>query len=210
MKGNFVSVNKDQRVCCTMPCRSVPNAHAFKALQVAAVRANAPFDTPAREPRERNRNICVSQFLENKDYDWMLFVDDDTAIPSDAIEKLLSADKKIVCGMQPLLLPAKDDNYHMVANVMPFPTVMNTRPHWPDWVTWQHPIEPFPVMYCGFGCVLMHREPLEAMDFPIWFCDHARRAGYDIWCQPSVICSHYKVVDLLDVIPRCRVDLTNK
>ncbi len=212
-------------VCCVMPCRTTPNAKAFKALQVAAARYGAPFDTPAREPRERNRNIAVSQFLHTDGYDWLLMVDDDTTVPHDVIDQLLAVGQPIVTGMQPLYLPIDDNgNHHLVANVMRFPTVDTCRPSWPDWLTWTPPTKPFKVFHCGFGCILMHRKVLEDTGFPwfredygdalgrnnitedIWFCDHVRRAGYDIWCQPSAVCGHLKTIDLLEIVPRCRID----
>lgn len=208
-----------------MPCRSVPHPKAFKALQLAAVAYGAPFDVPAREPRERNRNIAVSQFLETPGYEWLMMIDDDTTVPADCIEKMLAVGQPVVTGMQPLMLPMEGESrYHLVANVMRFPTSSDSRPHWPDWLTWQPPAEPFKVFHCGFGCVLVKREVFEKTGFPwfredygdawgrnnitedIWFCDHVRRAGYDIWCQPSVVCGHHKVVDLLEIVPRCRID----
>ncbi len=212
------------RVVCAMPCRTVPNFRAFKALQIAAAKHGAPIDTPAREPRERNRNNCVAQFLGHGDkFTHLLFVDDDTAIPPDAIERLLAVDKPFVTGIQPLYL-AFDGVDHMVANVMQFPTETDRTPHWPDWLTFEPDQDPFPVFHCGFGCVLLERRVLESTGFPwfkedygdvqgrnnitedIWFCDHVRRAGIDIWCRPDLICSHYKTVDLLDIVPRSRVN----
>lgn len=215
-------------VCCVMPCRTTPHPKAFKALQVAAAHYGAPFDTPAREPRERNRNIAVSQFLETDGFEWLLMVDDDTTVPADCIEKMLAVGQPIVTGMQPLMLPTAGEtngfpNWHLVANVMQFPTSSESRPYWPDWMTWQPPDKPFKVFHCGFGCVLIQRKVLVDTGFPwfredygdqwgrnnitedIYFCDHVRRANYDIWCEPSVICGHYKVTNLCEIVPRCRI-----
>lgn len=209
------------RVCCAMPCRTVPHPKAFRALQVAAARYGAPLDTPAGEPRDRNRNMCVTQFLQHKReaFDYLLFVDDDTVIPPDAIERLLEVDRSIAVGVQPLLIDG-----HLVANVMEYPTVERTRPCWPSWVTWKPPQQPYVVHYCGFGCVLIRRQVLERMHFPwfqedcgdqwsdgnwtedIYFCRKAHRFGYEVWCQPKVICGHFKNVNLMDIVPRRMLD----
>ncbi len=149
---------------------------------------------------------------------------DDTTIPKDTIKRLLAVDQQIVCGVQPLLLPIKKKEA-MVVNIMPFPTAEHTRPFWPDWLTWKPPTEPFPVFNIGFGCVLLHRDPLEKLGFPwfqedygdawgannitedIFFCQKVSRAGYQIWCEPTVICGHYKTVDLRTIVPRSRTEL---
>lgn len=213
-------------VCLAMPCRNVPHPRAFKAVCAVSSRNRIAYDTPAAEPRERNRNNVVAGFLEHKQFDWLLFVDDDTVIPEDAAEKLIDVGKPFVTGVQPLMLPSKDEAgaFHYVANVMRFPTAEHRTPHWPDWFEWKRPSTPFRVFHCGFGCVLLSREVLESIGFPwfredygdqwnrnaitedIYFCDRARRAGFDIWCEPSVVCGHYKTVDLLDVVPRSRIN----
>lgn len=224
--ADIVKGNGKPTVCCVMPCRTIPQPKAFKALQIAASRYGAPIDTPAREPRERNRNTAVSQFLGTKGYEWLLLVDDDTTVPEDVIERLLVVRKPIVTGMQPLYLPERENGnrHHLVANVMRFPTINSRMPNWPDWLTWERPRKPFPIFHCGFGCVLINRRVFEDTGFPwfvedygdqfgrnnitedIYFCDHVRRAGFEIWCAPDVECGHLKTVDLRDIVPKCRID----
>ena len=73
------------------------------------------------------------------------------------------------------------------------------------------PTELFEVGGCGFGCVLMKTdvffdvcgrfhemfEPIGWNGEDIAFCWRARKCGYKIWCDPSIICGHvgYSVVD---------------
>lgn len=212
------------KVCCAMPCRTTPDWRAFRSLQKAAAAYGAPFDTPKGEPRERNRNMCVRQFLSHGDkFTHLLFVDDDTIVPTDCIDMLLTADVPIACGVQPLLLP-HDDIDHLVYNVMRFGTQESTKPVWPDWLTWNPPVGPFEIQYAGFGCVLIRREVLDQMGFPwfredygnqngewnitedIFFCDKARRAGFTVYGVADVVCGHVKPVDLRDIVPIQRVD----
>lgn len=202
-----------------MPTREIPVPQAFVALQVAATRYGAPFSTPAREPREKNRNLSVHSFLTHSaQFDYLLTVDDDTGVPADIIESLLSVEQDIVAAVQPLFMQGQ-----LVANVMPFPSADDVRPPWPDWLTWEPPTVPYRVRYCGFGCVLIHRRVFESLEFPwfkedygdrwgrnhvtedIYFCRKAYRAGFDIWCQPKPMCTHYKTVCLNEIVPANRL-----
>lgn len=216
-----VPVEVRPKVCCIMPTRALPVPKAFLALQIAASRFGAPFSTPAREPREKNRNLSVQSFLSHaQQFEYLLTVDDDTGVPADVIDRLLSVEQDIVAGIQPLYMQGQ-----LVANVMPFPTVEESRPPWPDWLTWEPPAAPYRVRYCGLGCVLIHRRVFERVEWPwfredygdrwgqnhvtedIYFCRKAHRAGFDIWCHPEVICDHYKTVCLNEIVPANRLHI---
>ena len=68
----------------------------------------------------------------------------------------------------------------------------------------EYPDEPFKIAACGFGCVLITTEilsyvcltyntcftPLPGLGEDIAFCKRATGLGYEIWCEPSVICGH--------------------
>lgn len=80
---------------------------------------------------------------------------------------------------------------------------------------WTHfetiPDEPFKVGGCGFGTVLMSTDvlmsvqmqnnslfaPIGGVGEDLSFCWRARQAGYDIWCDPKIVCGHvgYAVVN---------------
>lgn len=208
-----------EKVFCVMPTRTSPDVEAWNHMGRAASVYGAPMTVQPGQPRDFNRNRCVALFLEDN-RDWLFFVDDDTTIPDDAIAKLLAVGKPIVSGVQPLWLTGQ-----LVANVKledgpdgPFP--------WPDWVTWNRPAEPFRIGYCGFGCILIHRSVLVDIGYPwfvesygdVWgkdnktedidFCQKATKAGYEIWCEPTVECGHFKKVDLRKWIPRSQLNLT--
>ena len=208
-------MNPEQaKVCCIMPTRGCPEPAALRALMVAAGNAGAPLDTPNRAPRDFARNMAVRQFL-NSQAEWLLFVDDDTVIPPDTIERLLAVDKPIIAAVQPLMLEG-----YLVANVMPLPTTADPVPYWTPWLKWKPDADPFLIRYCGFGCVLIHRRVFEDCGWPwfhedpgdelgrnnvtedVYFCRKARRAKFQVWCHPGVVCGHIKRVDLRDVYPR--------
>lgn len=62
----------------------------------------------------------------------------------------------------------------------------------------------FKVGGCGFGCVLIKTDvlfdvqakfgelfnPIANMGEDLSFCWRARQCGYDIWCDPSLVCGH--------------------
>ena len=64
---------------------------------------------------------------------------------------------------------------------------------------------------CGFGCVLIKTDvlfdvqakfgemfnPIANMGEDLSFCWRARQCGYDIWCDPSLVCGHvgYTVIN---------------
>lgn len=69
----------------------------------------------------------------------------------------------------------------------------------------------FKVGGCGFGCVLIKTDvlfdvqakfgelfnPIANMGEDLSFCWRARQCGYDIWCDPSLVCGHvgYTVIN---------------
>lgn len=211
-----------EKVFCIMPTRTSPMVSAWNALGRAASVYGAPMTIQPGQPRDFNRNRCVALFMEDeRKSDWLLFVDDDTTIPPDTISKLLAVNKPIVSGVQPLWLLGA-----LVANVKLRDGEDGAVAPWPDWITWQRPADPFRIGFCGFGCILIHRNVFEAIGYPwfvesygdVWgegnrtedidFCLKAAAKGFDIYCEPSVVCGHNKNVDLRDWLPRSQINLT--
>lgn len=213
-------MSEKKTVFCVMPTRDRPAVQAWNAMGRAASAYGCPVTIQPGQPRDFNRNRCVALFLEQPAYDYILFVDDDTVVPVDAIPKLLALDKPVAIGVQPLYFSGI-----FVANVkLPDDPVNGPYP-WPDWITWRRPSEPFRAGYCGLGCTLIRRDVLEKIGHPwfveeygnVWgegnvtedtyFCQKVAAAGYEIWCDPTVVCGHLKTVDLLDWLPRQFVNL---
>lgn len=210
------------KVILCMPTRDRPHLPAWNAAAVAcATYAHAAIMPMHGEPRDVNRNRCVRQFLDREDSDWMLWVDDDTLIPPDTVARLLAHDKPFVTGVQPLCLDGI-----LVANVRLGPAPDGRIRAWPDWICWQRPAAPFRALYCGFGCVLTHRSLLTDIGNPwfvenygdlygrnnvtedIHFCERAAACGFELWCDPQVVCGHLKIMDMRDWLPRKQVNMT--
>jgi GT2 family glycosyltransferase len=73
-------------------------------------------------------------------------------------------------------------------------------------VSWGRAV--FPVKQCGLGCALIRREIFDRVPFAwfhwpeeedgtnmgedVWFCQRVRKAGFQIFCDGTVICGHVK------------------
>lgn len=67
-----------------------------------------------------------------------------------------------------------------------------------------YPNEAFRIAGCGFGCVLIETDILKAVTLnkgpcflpmagygeDLAFCKRATEIGFEIWCEPSVVCGH--------------------
>jgi len=133
----------------------------------------------------------------------ILFIDSDVLPRPNTLEKLLELDKDIVTGVYPMTTKrglswsvTKDDDF--MTEIDDLPT------------------NPFKVKYCGFGVVLVKYSVFEAIEWPYWknefvsgqivkgediyFCDKVREAGFDIWCEPKVKCSHIRITNLMSIV----------
>lgn len=68
----------------------------------------------------------------------------------------------------------------------------------------EYPNEAFRIAGCGFGCVLIETDILKAVTLnkgpcflpiagygeDLAFCKRATEMGFEIWCEPSVVCGH--------------------
>lgn len=133
----------------------------------------------------------------------ILFVDSDILPRHKTLEKLLALDKDIVAGM-----------CHMIQGDRLSWNVFRTDLHSPLALD-EAPDNPFKLVACGFGIVLVKTEVFQRMEWPYWeneyglghitkgeditFCLKAREAGYDIWCEPKVKCAHVRTANLMNL-----------
>jgi hypothetical protein len=155
------------KVLAAIPCRNTPQAQCEESVH-AAIRhcgVAAAIIKPAHAPREWNRNYIIHQWLSqwDEETEWLWFIDDDTVVTADSLQKLLALNKQIAVGVQPLYLydrvlvnvsagcprPSPDDGGGVV---------------WPEWHTWDASRKPFRIGACGFGCVLLHRSAFADAD----------------------------------------------
>lgn len=175
-------------------------------------------------PVQRARNEIVRFFLSERKnnkgevvpkFTHLLFVDSDTLPPRDAIFRLLDADKDVVTGVTPMLQYDKES--------ATWGTLDNCFTHQEDDAGADGGKRTFAVVRntglkkiwrCGASCLLIKREVFEKLEKPyfdtildedgiktkksedLYFCDKVHEAGMEIWCDTSVICNHFKDVQL--------------
>lgn len=169
-------------------------------------------------PVDRARNQIVELFLKQRvdgePLTHLLMIDSDTIPPEDAVTKLLSHDKDIVSGLTPILSFNEEtrtwetyDNCFVEAErdeagkiVKTFIAARNTGLK--------------EVFRCGASCILIKREVFEKLTKPYFvfvtnpentahvrsedinFCDEARKAGFSIFADTDVACTHHKDVTI--------------
>lgn len=161
-------------------------------------------------PHDYARNSAIRMFLNDSalvDHDRLLFLDSDIEPPQDVAQRLTAMDCPVATGCYPILMPsglrwavcrqASDGHYRCLEHL---------------------DIAPFAVDACGAGCLMIRRSVLQAISWPwfkwgeeenghqlgedIFFGDRCRQAGIPIMADPSVLCRHFKELDLLAMMPR--------
>ena len=153
-------------------------------------------------PLDAARNRCIKEFLET-DCDYIWWIDDDIVPPLNTLEKLLQADKDAI-GAVCFAMKYEGD----VA--FPYPVTLRYNEEKKYIVYYGKGIEE--VDATGGACVLVKRKIYESIERPYEFVYHkdgtlvltcdfriwqkAQELGYKIYIDFSILCSHYKKVDL--------------
>lgn len=146
-----------------------------------------------------NRNYCVIQ-AKLAECDYLLFIDDDMVFPADTLEKLLEAKKEIIgINSYSRILPLsttvalKDEK----GNIIPRHSVPR----------YDLPDELFECYSVGTGLLLINMDVFGKIEQPYfafkmmdigkvltgedaWFCEQAKKAGYNIYCDPKIKVGH--------------------
>ena len=147
-----------------------------------------------------SRNNLALQAMR-AEFDYMLWLDSDMVFQQDLLIKMKQVmDEKDLDFLTGLYF----------RRVPPFTPVLfdqldideNGICTWTDWK--DVPEGMFKIGGCGFGCVLIKTDvlfdvqakfgelfnPIASMGEDLSFCWRARQCGYDIWCDPSLVCGH--------------------
>lgn len=148
-----------------------------------------------------NRNYCAVQALKNSS-DFLLFIDDDMVFPADTLDRLLYHGKEIV-GV---------NSYSRCLPLAPTTGLMDDKgnykhPNKYPAFEMKIPDELFKAYFVGCGVCLIDMRVFGIIKKP-WFafiggndgqvihgedgsfCDKARKAGVDIWCDPTIPIGH--------------------
>lgn len=156
-------------------------------------------------PLDAARNKCVKEFLES-DYQYLLWIDDDIVPPPNALERLIQADKDMIGAV---CFSMKYENG------MGFPYPVTLRYDADKKYAVYHGSGIEEVDATGGACVLFKRCVYEALERPYQFqyhrdgtlaltCDFdvfqkAQKAGFKLFIDFGVLCSHIRDVDIKSV-----------
>ncbi|MFH0751970.1 MAG: glycosyltransferase family 2 protein [archaeon] len=145
-----------------------------------------------------NRNLLRQKVID-ENYDYFFNVDQDVIPPRDAIERMVSGNKKITTGIY--FNPwEKRGEKRLLATIWVCP------PNQPeklvavreDIVQGDNLIK---IDSCGSGCLLIHRTVLEKIKFrydlnegegvdDVFFCQDAKKNDFEIYADTSIKCKH--------------------
>ena len=128
----------------------------------------------------------------NEEFTHVLWLDSDMVFRETILDDLLFCGKQFVTG----IYHARRKGY---ASVIFKEIDLNHIERFEE-----YPREPFRIAGCGFGCVLVSVEtlkavcmkhttcftPLQDLGEDIAFCKRARDLGFELWCDPTVVCGH--------------------
>jgi len=144
-----------------------------------------------------NRNYITAQAVKNN-CTHLLLLDDDMLYEADSIDKLLAHKKHIVGATYSVRRLLEPDQNNLVIE---FFTDDEGKPLKSD-------TEPFKCSALGGGLLLIDLKSIRDLEPPFfwykanmsvgmvtmsndwWFCEKARNAGWNIWCDPSLLPKH--------------------
>lgn len=186
----------------------------------ATSRGVAQYYAIAAKLPEFARNTAINDFLNKSELQscsHIMFLDADTEpVDERAIERLLMLDKDVVCGVTPVKI-GTDTTFQIGWNVQK----RNDEGKHENYDIDELPKKLFKVDRVGGTTVMIKRHVLERLakdgepfqksvfnddmtnvklseDYD--FSEKLTKAGFTIWCDPTVICRHYHIVDILDIM----------
>jgi hypothetical protein len=154
-----------------------------------------------------NRNVITKLFLQT-DNQYLLMMDYDNPCLKNPLD-LLSLKKDIM--IYPTFMLKTNENQEPVINYNVF--LKEGKMYRTQRMTPKKPLMEYDAG--GTGCILIKRKVLENLDAPflskmkkdgtrdvgsdLWFCERARRKGFEIWAHWDYACKHMKRIDLIDV-----------
>lgn len=183
------------------------------------MRYNINIGHSAANPTANNRCRIAREFIDNeRRADWVMMIDEDTVPNGDFLKWTENTDYDVISFMTPCWKPTTSPESAIVWNVQMddreqfAPAVDGLMPADPR----EHPI--IDVVRTGTGAMLIRRKVLEhpgmrapfrdvfdeygirAVGHDIEFCKRAKRLGFKVGTVLESPASHYKVIDLLNVV----------
>ncbi len=190
---------------CIPTARDIHSRTTEAAFRICAGHADGvEFCTIEAQPTDYSRNLGVARFRKTR-HSHILFLDSDVVPPDNSLSLMLAAGRPIVCGLYPLLL-----NQRVCTSVAKRGSTGELG------LLGDFPEQPFEVDVAGMGCCLIERSVFDRLEYPwfqfqhepnggitgedVHFFEQAARAGFRPLAIPQVQCSHFKTIDLLEVL----------
>jgi GT2 family glycosyltransferase len=164
--------------------------------------------TPSPE-EGRDKIVKIAQQILPKPTH-ILFIDSDVLPRPKTLERLMSHDKDIISGVVPI---CQQGGFKWNASREKGWNPIKVDPNAKNWGL---PDNPFKAETIGFGVVLVKMDVFEKIEWPYWrsqykpglrtlgedvyFCEKAKKAGFDIWVDPMVKCNHVTRANYLSII----------
>src|SRR3989344_6993870 len=145
-----------------------------------------------------SRNVIIDKAIKGN-FDYILFLDQDTIPPKDSIERFLKGNKPIICGVYFSRAKSQDGKLVYIPSVY---KIIPSDKELPD-MTWLSPEEIasnklLNVVSCGGGCIFVSREVFTKIRFredlkqceDRWFCIDLYKSNISLYCDTSIICKH--------------------
>lgn len=173
-------------------------SEAFKSEGINCHRV--PFNENIAQMLADSRNVLRQKVLD-EDFDFFLQIEQDVIPPADVIERLLSNNKKIVCGAFFNFSHQKDTsiilpNHFSLINPKDRHTTITRRLAFDD--LW--PSRLIKIFLTGIGCILIHKSVMQEIKFRVdkslnayddmHFCRDANAKGFEIFLDSRVMCLH--------------------
>jgi len=165
-------------------------------------------------PIDVQRNNAVRFFLSRNEYTHLFFLDSDVEPPLDSLSKLLMLNVRLASGIYPLL--TKEGIFWDIAEREP--DTCKGRGEYKYRLTRKLKSKtiPFEADSAGVGCLLIHRDVFDIISWPwfktlewedgsimtedTYFFEQANNAGIKLFIDPTVICAHYKNINLTNLM----------
>jgi len=185
---------------------------------------NMFFSAPAKKPIQHNRNSIVKDFLKRKEYDYLLMIDSDIVPPKDLF-RLADYDVDVITPVMfafkeindiPTVIPLVLEHYDNNENVQNY-KVEGPLPRYRVREDLDGTEGLTEVDATGTGCIMIKREVLENEELnapftnyfdedglryeglDLSFCRRAKDAGYKVFVDTDMVCSHLTELDLKQI-----------
>ncbi|MEK6941060.1 MAG: hypothetical protein AABW49_04135 [Nanoarchaeota archaeon] len=166
--------------------------------------SRGPWIEGARERIVASRNLLRKKVLDGG-YEWFLSLEQDVIPPPNLIQKLLSHNKKLISGIYFARNIWNDNNVLIPLAYKSLPSddpVPSMRPLTHNEIFYGEPLQP--IVSAGLGCLLIHREVLEQIEFRV----EGDITFDDRWFFLDAF--NKKIPAFVDVTQRCKHMILNR